>query len=85
MSIVTVLHAIFNSDLIFFRFSVLDDFFYGFAVSNRPQCPPLQSIHNNNLAFEVRGVHIENIENRMVSQNSVNETINFNLSCAVAL
>ena len=80
----TVLHAIFNSDLILLDFSVLDDFFYGFAVSNRPQCPPLQSIHNNNV-FEVRGVHIENIENRMVSQNSVTETINFNLSCAVAL
>ena len=80
----TVLHAIFNSDLIFLDFSVLDDFFYGFSVSNRPQCPPLQSIHNKNV-FEVRGVHIENIENRMVSQNSVTETINFNLSCAVAL
>ena len=43
-----------------------------------------QSIHNSDI-FEVRGVQIENIENRMVSQNSVNETQNFNLSCAVAL
>ena len=32
-----------------------------------------------------RGEQIENIQNRMVSQNSLNETINFNLSCAVAL
>ena len=24
----------------FFDFLVLDDFFYGFAVSYRPQCPP---------------------------------------------
>ena len=37
-----------------------------------------QSIHNNDI-FEVRGVQIENIQNRMVSQNSVNETINLNL------
>ena len=43
-----------------------------------------QSIHNSDI-FEVRGVQIENNENRMVSQNSVNETTNFNLSCAVAL
>ena len=43
-----------------------------------------QSIHNNDI-FEVRGVQIENIQNRMVSQNSLNETMNFNLSCAVAL
>ena len=43
-----------------------------------------QSIHNNDI-FEVRGVQIENIQNRMVSPNTLNETINFNLSCAVAL
>ena len=43
-----------------------------------------QSVHNNDI-FEVRGVQIENIQNRMVSQNSLNETIHFNLSCAVAL
>ena len=43
-----------------------------------------QSIHNNDI-FEGRGVQIENIQNRMVSQNSLNKTINFNLSCAVAL
>ena len=43
-----------------------------------------QSIHNSDI-FEVRGVQIENIENRMVSPNSVNEITNFNLSCAVAL
>ena len=43
-----------------------------------------QSIHNNDI-FEVRGVQIENIQNRMASQNSLNETINFNLSCALAL
>ena len=43
-----------------------------------------QSIHKNDI-FEVRGVQIENIQNRNVSQNSLNETINFNLSCAVAL
>ena len=41
-------------------------------------------IHNNDI-FEARGVQIENIENRMVSQNSGNETTNFNPSCAVAL
>ena len=27
-------------------FSVLDDFFYGFAVPNRPQCPPSARISN---------------------------------------
>ena len=43
-----------------------------------------QSIHNNDL-FEVRGVQIENIQNRMVSQNSLKKIINFNLSCAVPL
>ena len=32
-----------------------------------------------------RGVQIENIENRMVSQNSVNEITNFSRSSAVAL
>ena len=32
-----------------------------------------------------RGEQIENIQNRIVSQTSLNETINFNLSCAVAL
>ena len=44
-----------------------------------------QSTHNNDIFFEVKGVQIENVQNRMVSQNSLNETINFNLSCAVAL
>ena len=29
-----------------------------------------QSIHNNDI-FEVRGIEIENIQNRMVSQNSI--------------
>ena len=43
-----------------------------------------QSIHNNNI-FEERGAQIENIQNRLVSQNRLNEIINFNLSCAVAL
>ena len=43
-----------------------------------------QSIHNNDL-YEVRGVQIENIQDRMVSQNSLNEIINFNLSFDVAL
>ena len=33
----------------------------------------------------MRGVQIETIQNWMVSQNSHNETINSNLSCAVAL
>ena len=42
-----------------------------------------QSIHND--IFEVRGVQIENIQNRMVFQNSLNETINFNLCLAIAL
>ena len=36
----TVLHAVFGFDGIFFGFSVLDDFFYGFAVPNRPNAPP---------------------------------------------
>ena len=43
-----------------------------------------QSIHNNDL-YEVRGVQIENIQDRMASQNSLNEIINFNLSFDVAL
>ena len=43
-----------------------------------------QSIHNNNI-FEERGAQIENIQNRMVSQKRLNEIINFNLSCDVAL
>ena len=43
-----------------------------------------QSIHNSDI-FEVRGVQTENIENRIVSQNSVKQTTNLNLSCAVAL
>ena len=30
---------VFGFDQIFFGFSVLDYLFYGFAVSNRPQCP----------------------------------------------
>ena len=33
----------------------------------------------------MREVEIENIQNRMVSQNSVNEVTNFNSSCVVAL
>ena len=33
--------------------------------------------------LEVRGAQIENIQNRMVSQNRVNEITNFNLGCAV--
>ena len=37
------------------------------------------------MVFEVRGIQIENIQNRMVSQNSLNKTINLNLSFAVAL
>ena len=41
-------------------------------------------VGNNNI-FEVRGVQIENIQNRMVSQNSLNENIKFNVSGAVAL
>ena len=44
-------------------------------------------IHNNDV-LEGRGVQIEDIQNRMVSQNSVNETTNFNLSnlsCPVVL
>ena len=43
-----------------------------------------QSIHDNDI-FEVRGVQIEGIQNRMVSQNSVNGTINFNLSSSSIL
>ena len=34
-----------------------------------------QSIHDNDI-FEVREVYIENIQNRIVYQNSVNETTN---------
>ena len=41
VSVLTVLHAVSGFDRIFFfGFSVLDDFFYGFAVSNGPQCHP---------------------------------------------
>ena len=43
-----------------------------------------ESIHNSDI-FEERGARTENIQNRMVSPNSLSETINFNLSCAVAL
>ena len=43
-----------------------------------------QSIQNNDI-FEVRRVQIENIQNRMVAQYSVNEATDFNLSCSVAL
>ena len=46
-----------------------------------------QIIHNNDI-LEGKGVQIEDIQNRMVFQNSVNETTNFNLSnlsCPVAL
>ena len=42
-----------------------------------------QNIHND--IYEVIGVQVENIQNRKVSENSVNETTNFNLSWAVAL
>ena len=42
-----------------------------------------QSIHND--IYEMIGVQVENIQNRKVSENSVNETTNFNLSWAVAL
>lgn len=38
VSVFTVLHAVSGFDRFFF--SVFDDFFYGFAVSNGPQCPP---------------------------------------------
>ena len=38
VSVLIVLPAVFGFDRNFF--SVLEDFFYGFAVSNRPQCPP---------------------------------------------
>ena len=31
---------VFGFDRIFVGFSVLDDSFYSFAVSNGPQCPP---------------------------------------------
>ena len=50
-------------------------------------CVLLQIIRNNDI-LEGREVQIEDIQNRMVSQNSVNETTNFNLSnlsCPVAL
>ena len=42
-----------------------------------------QNIHND--IYDVIGVQVENIQNRKVSENSVNETTNFNLSWAVAL
>lgn len=42
----TVLHAVFG--LIQFFFAVLDDFSYGFAVSNRPQSPPPQRLVKEN-------------------------------------
>ena len=29
---------------LFCGFAILDDFFFGFAVSNTPHCPPLQSL-----------------------------------------
>ena len=43
-----------------------------------------QTIHNIDI-LKMRGVQIENFQNGMVSQNNVNETSNFNLSCVVAL
>ena len=43
-----------------------------------------QSIQNNDI-FEMKGVKkIENVQNKIVSQNNVNETTNFNPICAVA-
>ena len=36
---------VFGFGQIFGGFAVLDDFFFGFAVSNIPQCPPLNNIN----------------------------------------
>ena len=44
LSVLMVVHVVFGCEPIFCGFAVLDDFFYGLASSNRPQCPPLFSI-----------------------------------------
>ena len=44
-----------------------------------------QSLHNDDI-FEVKGVHINEVQNRTVlPHNYAHETVNFNLSCAVAI
>ena len=44
-----------------------------------------QSLHNNDI-FEVKGVHINEVQNSTVlPHNYAHETVNFNLSCAVAI
>jgi len=40
-------------------FAVLDDFFFGFAVSNTPQCPPLYKYYQE--SFEVFFVSVETV------------------------
>ena len=44
-----------------------------------------QSLHNNDM-FEVKGVHVNAIQNSIVlPQDCAHETVNFNLSCVVAI
>ena len=44
-----------------------------------------QSLHNNDM-FEVKGVHVNAIQNSIVlPQDSAHKTVNFNLSCVVAI
>ena len=44
-----------------------------------------QSLHNNDM-FEVKGVHVNAIQNSVVlPQDCAHETVNFNLSCVVAI
>ena len=44
-----------------------------------------QSLHNDDI-FEVKGVHVNEVQNSTVlPHNYAHETVNFNLSCAVAI
>ena len=43
-------------------FAVLDDFFFGFAVSNIPQCPPRSSLFTNKRVNHSITVLIRNLK-----------------------
>ena len=59
LSVLTILQAVFGFDRFYFCFcflflAVLDYFFYGFAVSNKPQClsPASSQYHTNYQSYE---------------------------------
>ena len=55
-------------------FAVLDDFFFGFAVSNTPHCPPLQSLvgcdSRSVLSFCLLGVYMSAMPKFGITSNS---------------